>query len=262
MALHRADPAALRQDDGDRLLLDHRRPVDLARRRASSMLRPALVAELFLQRCEVALQSRALARRALDQLREVVALLRQRIALLGRSPFPRAGATDRRRMLRIASACRSRQRRTRPSSPAWVRPPSRMISITRSRLRKAMRKPSSSSSRSSILPIRTWLRRTSTSNWKAEPGGQRLLEAHHARRAGRVEHVEVEREADFEVGQPVKALEQQLGVDRPRPRLEDQPHLLVAFVLHVGEDRQLLVGDQLPRSARSAWPLARRRGSR
>ena len=33
MATHRPDPTALRQDDGDRLLLDHRRPVDIARRR-------------------------------------------------------------------------------------------------------------------------------------------------------------------------------------------------------------------------------------
>ena len=90
---------------------------------------------------------------------------------------------------------------------------------------------------------------------EVEPGEQRLLEAHHARRAGRVEHVEVEREADFEVGQPVQAFEQQVGIDGPRARLEDQPDLLVALVLDVGEDRQLLVGDQLRRSARSAWPL-------
>ena len=80
---------------------------------------------------------------------------------------------------------------------------------------------------------------------EGEPRGERLLEAHHARRARRIEHVEVEREADFEIRQAIQALEQQLGIDGPRPRLEDQPDLLVAFVLHVGEDRQLLVGDEL-----------------
>ena len=46
MALHRPDPAALRQDDGDRLLVDHRRPVDLARDARFLDPRPALVAEL------------------------------------------------------------------------------------------------------------------------------------------------------------------------------------------------------------------------
>ena len=72
---------------------------------------------------------------------------------------------DRSRMFRIASACRSDSEnsaiRTGLGSSSL-----RMIAITRSRLRKAARKPSSSSTRSSILPTRTWLRRTRTSIWK------------------------------------------------------------------------------------------------
>jgi hypothetical protein len=59
MALHRADPAALRQYDGDGFLLDHRRPVDLARRADLVDAGAAVVAELLLERREVARQPRA-----------------------------------------------------------------------------------------------------------------------------------------------------------------------------------------------------------
>ncbi len=147
-------------------------------------------------------------------------------------------------MLRIASACRSVS-----SNSAIITglgsSSVRMISITRSRLRKAIRKPSTSSSRSSILPIRCSERLTSTSNWKSTQAQQRLLEAHHARRPRLVEHVEVEREAHLQVGQPVEALLEQRGIDRAAARLQHDPHLVVALVAHVGQDRQLLVGDQL-----------------
>ena len=97
---------------------------------------------------------------------------------------------------------------------------------------------------------------------EGEPGGQRLLQAHHTRRTARVEDVEVQREADFEVGQPVKALEQQIGIHGPRTRLENQPDLLVALVLHVGKDRQLLVGDQLRDLLDQLRLLERRMGFR
>ena len=80
---------------------------------------------------------------------------------------------------------------------------------------------------------------------ESEPGGQRLPEAHHARSSAGVEDVEVQWEADLEVGQAVEAFEQQLRVDGAAARLQHDAHLLVAFVAHVGQDRQLLVGDQI-----------------
>ena len=213
MALHRADPAALRQDDGDRLLLDHRRPVDVARRAQlprSSVRRSS--PNLSFSAARSRLQPRPLLapgfRSAWRGRRAPWPAHRAPC----RSPSPPAGASCRRRMLRIASAWRSVSANSAIITGLGSSSV-RMISITRSRLRKAMRKPSSSSSRSSILPIRTWLRRSSTSTWKLEPRDQRLLQAHHARRAARIEHVEVEREADFEVGQPVQAFEQQVGID-------------------------------------------------
>ena len=164
-------------------------------------------------------------------------------------------------MLRIASAWRSVSENSAIITGLGSSSV-RMISITRSRLRKAIRKPSSSSSRSSILPSRTWLRRTSTSNWKASQAVSASFRLITPGVRRRVEHVEIERKADFEVGQPVQALQQQVGIDRPRARLEDQPDLLVAFVADVGEDRQLLVGDQLRDLLDQLGLLARRRGSR
>ena len=83
MAAHRPDPAALRQEDGNRLLLDHRRPVDLARRAGFLDPRPPGVAEALPHRRQLLLQPGALPRRAFDQLGELVALLGEGLALLG-----------------------------------------------------------------------------------------------------------------------------------------------------------------------------------
>src|SRR4051794_26649357 len=74
MALHRADPAALGEDDGDRLLLDHCRPVDLARRCNFLEPRPAIVTEFVLQRSKVPFKPRALPPWTFDQLRQLLAL--------------------------------------------------------------------------------------------------------------------------------------------------------------------------------------------
>ena len=77
---------------------------------------------------------------------------------------------------------------------------------------------------------------------ESQPCRQRLPQAHHAGRPRGIEHVEVEREANFEVGQ---SLQEQIVIHGAGARLEDQPHRFVAFVPDVGEDRQLLVGDEL-----------------
>src|SRR6185503_5055535 len=81
MPLHRANPAALRQDDGDRLLFDHRRPVNLARRSDFLDARAALVAELVLQPLKVFLEPPPLPARLGDQLLELVAFLLQSFSL-------------------------------------------------------------------------------------------------------------------------------------------------------------------------------------
>ncbi len=77
-----------------------------------------------------------------------------------------------------------------------------------------------------------------------DPLRQRLLQRHHPRRAILVEHVQVERDARFEVGQPEQAVHQGLRIDRAGARLQHDADLLVALVAHIGQDRQFLVVDQ------------------
>src|SRR3546814_5003614 len=92
MALHRANPAALRHDDGDRLALDHRLQRNVARRAglldqraafAQRSFRAVAVANLR----EIALQARALAGLAAAQLLQVAALLLQRVLLAAQLHF-------------------------------------------------------------------------------------------------------------------------------------------------------------------------------
>ena len=135
-----ADPAALREDHRDRLALDHRLQRNLARRRrlrrwwcgACRARCPRRIA--LAQLGEILLEPRALARGAVEQLGQALALLVERVALLARSPSPRAGASERSRMLRIASAWRSVSANSAIITGLGSSSV-RMISITRSRLR-------------------------------------------------------------------------------------------------------------------------------
>ena len=54
------------------------------------------------------------------------------------------------------------------------------------------------------------------------------------------QHVHVERNAAFELGELEQRFHQQLGIDRARARLEHEADVLGRFVAHVGEQRQLL----------------------
>ena len=78
-----------------------------------------------------------------------------------------------------------------------------------------------------------------------EPGLQRLAQVHHPRRVVLVEDVEVQREADLEVGQLEELLHQQLGRHVAGARLEHDAHVVGQLVAHVLEDRQLLGVDDL-----------------
>ena len=75
MTLHRPDPAALRQDHGDRLLLDHRRPIDLAGRRDFLDAGAAVVAELLLEGFKILLEAAPLARGLGDELDQLFPFL-------------------------------------------------------------------------------------------------------------------------------------------------------------------------------------------
>src|SRR5947209_1251956 len=81
VTLHRPDPPTLGEDDGDRLLVDHRRPVDFPRN--SRFLDPgaSLVAELRLHKFEILLEPPSLPGRIANQLDQLFAFLRQLLPL-------------------------------------------------------------------------------------------------------------------------------------------------------------------------------------
>ena len=78
-----------------------------------------------------------------------------------------------------------------------------------------------------------------------EPFKQSLGQAEHLRDAALHQHVHVERDAAFQLGELEQRLHQQFGIDAARARLDHQPHILGRFIAHVGDQRQLLLVDQL-----------------
>ncbi len=78
-----------------------------------------------------------------------------------------------------------------------------------------------------------------------QPFGEQLFQPHHLRCARRVEHVEIERETAFEVGQAEQSVLEHLGVDVAALGFEDDAQIPGALVADILEDRELLVGDQL-----------------
>ena len=80
---------------------------------------------------------------------------------------------------------------------------------------------------------------------RTRPMLEQLFEAHHHRRSGRIEHVHIEREARFHIGEFEDALFQKLGVDIAAARDQHNADLLVRFVTHIVQNRQLLVRNRL-----------------
>jgi hypothetical protein len=78
-----------------------------------------------------------------------------------------------------------------------------------------------------------------------EPFAQSFGEAEHPRDAALHQHVHVERDAAFKLGELEQRLHQQFGVDRAGARLDHQPQVLGRFIAHVGDERQLLLVDQV-----------------
>ena len=78
-----------------------------------------------------------------------------------------------------------------------------------------------------------------------EPLGERLRQAHHLGDAALHQHVHVERNAAFKLGELEQRFHHDLGIDRARARLEHDADVLGRFIAHVGDERQLLLVDQL-----------------
>jgi hypothetical protein len=77
-----------------------------------------------------------------------------------------------------------------------------------------------------------------------EPFAQRLGKADDPGDAAAHQHVHVERDAAFELGELEQALHHQRRIDAARARLEHQPDVFGRFVAHVGDQRQFLFVDQ------------------
>ena len=78
-----------------------------------------------------------------------------------------------------------------------------------------------------------------------EEGDQGLLEVHHPGRAAGIQDVEVHAEAGLEVGELEQALHQDVGLDVAALGLEHQTDVFRGLVAHVAQQRGLLVVDQL-----------------
>ncbi len=253
MSAHRPYPAALRQDHRDRLLLDHLRPVDIAGGRGDlADPRPPLVTELVAHRRQVALQPVSLLDRALDQRRQLGTLPGQRSPLLGNL-----------QLLELAQAAQPHveDRLGLPVAQPKLRDHHRLGFILGADdldhpVEVEERDQHPVENLEPIVDLADPRGRAVEQHLDLErqPRGQRLFEAHHPGRAVLVEHVEVQWEAHLELGHLVQALLEQRRVDRPAPRLEDDPQILRALVAHVGQDRQFLVADQ-PRDRLDQPPL-------
>ncbi len=74
-----------------------------------------------------------------------------------------------------------------------------------------------------------------------EPLFQDLGQVHHLGHLALGQHVHVERDAAFQLGQLEQRLHQHAGIDRARLRLDDDAHVLGRLVAEVVDQRQLLV---------------------
>ncbi|OIQ68503.1 hypothetical protein GALL_499030 [mine drainage metagenome] len=77
-----------------------------------------------------------------------------------------------------------------------------------------------------------------------EPFSQALGEAEHLGDAALHQHVEVQRNPAFQLGQPEQRFHQQFRVDRARFRLDDEADVFGGFVPDIADQRQLLLVEQ------------------
>ena len=71
---------------------------------------------------------------------------------------------------------------------------------------------------------------------RGRPVIEQLLQAHHHRGAGRVEHIHVEAEADLQIGQLVEAFLEQFGIDIAALGHQHDADLFIAFIADILKD--------------------------
>ncbi len=247
MPLHRANPAALRQDDGDRFALDHRFKRNFARRRgfgdqraarAQRGFRAIAVADLG----QIALHPRALARVAGEQGLQLGLFLLQPVAFFFDLHFlkaPQRAQPHVEDRLGLSVGQREFGHHHRlgfilaadDGDDAVEVEIGDQIAVEQldpvGNLREAMFRPAAQDDELMIDPCRN-----------------RLAQPHHPRGAAVIEYVQVERHPRFEVGQAEQAFDQRFGIDGARARFEHDADFGIRFIADIGQDRQLAVVDQ------------------
>ncbi len=247
MPAGRANPALARQDHGDRRFLDHRVHAEFDRRRR--LLDPCAAAAqggvfgIFLaQIAKVALQPGALAGRAFEQLLQLVLLFQQvflflpQLHLLKLAQTAQAHVEDR-LDLPVGEVEFNHHHRLGIILGADDLDHPVEIEIGNDIAFNQFQPP-----RDLVQPVLAAA--LQDLDLARHPVLQQFLEAHHHRRAVGIEHIEVEPEAGFEIGQLEHRFLEQLGIDIAAPRHQHDADRLVAFVAHVLQDRQFLVGNR------------------
>jgi hypothetical protein len=75
-----------------------------------------------------------------------------------------------------------------------------------------------------------------------EPLAEHVAQGEYVRDLPGGEHVHVEAEADLELGELEHALHHHHGIDRAALRLDNKADLFRRFIAHIGDQRQLLLG--------------------
>ena len=248
MSLCTADPALLRQDHRYRLLLDHRVHAEFDRGRrfpnAGAAGPQCRVFAIFLaQRIEIALQARALACWRAKQLFQFVLFLEQIVLFLAKLHF-----------LKLAQTAQPhvQDRFGLPVGQAEFLHHHRLglILVTDDLDHPVEVEEGDDVAFDQLQPPRDLVQPVLAAalqnvDLAGDPVIQQFLQPHHHRRAAGVEHVEVEPEPRFHIGQLVQAFLEQLGVDIAAARDQHDADLFIALVAHVFQDRQLPVGDCL-----------------
>ena len=240
-------PALLRQDDGDRFLLDHRIHAEFHRGcgfrdRGPPTAEFGLGPVFLAQRTEIALQPRALARRAAKQLLQLLLLLEQVVLLAAQLHF-----------LQLAQAAQPHveDRFGLAVSEAELFHHDRLrIVLVADDLDHAVEvEEGGDVPFDQFQPPRDLFQPVPAAaledvDLAGDPVVEQLLQPHHHRRAIGVEHVEVEPETGLEIGQLVEAFLEQFRIDIAAARDQHDADLRIALVAHVLEYGQLLVRDR------------------
>jgi len=247
MAAHRPDPAAFGQNDGDRFALDHRLQRDVPcgsgfLHQCTAVAKGRVGAVALAQRGNVALQLGPLALRAFDQLLQIF-LLRHQIGMFAAQFHLFQLAQRPQAHVENGFGLPVGQGKFVHHHELWL------ILRTDDLDHPIKVEIGDDIAIKQFEPIgdlgKAMLRASDQHvDLVLEPFDQHRTQPQNARRMGGVQHVQVERKAVFQIGQPIETVLEHLRIDIAVPGRDDDTDRLIAFIAHIFQDRQLLVVDQ------------------